>query len=191
MAALLKGIRGHSDTSGSSPGGTENALTTPWCSAPDPPPSAAMHNRPQGFSLVELILVLLITSVILSITMPTLVFVQGQLEARGASRRFAAAHSLTRSTAIRHAGIASLRIDPYLHQFWIQVDTGAASDTVSFHDGFPSGMTMSSNRNRVCFDSRGLSTTRAGCEPGDVQVSFEVAGHTEVIQSTVLGRLLR
>lgn len=146
-----------------------------------------------GFTLIELIIVITITLIIASITLPTVVFVKGQLDARKASRRFASAHSLTRSTAIRGAGIAALRIDPDQRRFWVQVDTGAAAlpDTVSFHDDFPSSLTMVSNRSRVCFDSRGLSTTRAGCEPGDVQVSFEVAGFTEVVHSTVLGRLLR
>lgn len=158
-----------------------------------PHPPRAMQYSHRGFSLVELILVMLISSVILSITMPTLVFVRGQLDARSASRRFASAHALTRATAIRKGGIAALRIEPGNREFWVQVDTGTAAvqDTVSFHDDFPANMTMSSNRSRVCFDARGLSTTRAGCEAGDVQVSFEVPGFTEVVSSTVLGRLLR
>ena len=146
-----------------------------------------------GYTLIESIFVITITLIIASITLPTVIWVKGQLDARSASRRFASTHSLTRSTAIRRAGIAELRIDPDQKRFWVQVDTGAAAvpDTISFHDDFPSGMTMVSNRNRVCFDSRGLSTTRTGCEPADVQVTFEFAGFTEAVHSTVLGRLLR
>ena len=155
------------------------------------PPTKA--RAASGFSLIELLLVISILSVLLSIVLPAMVVVHGQLQARSASRRFALAHSLTRATAIQQGRIAELRIDPGAKRFWVQVDTGSAgtADTVTFHDDFPEALSLTSNRNRICFDSRGLSTTRTGCEPGDLSVAFDLAGYQQLVRATVLGKLLR
>ena len=84
-------------------------------------------------------------------------------------------------------------IDPGARRFWVQVDTGATpvSDTLTIHRDFSESLTISSNRSRVCFDSRGLTTTRRGCEAGDVRVEFTSGSHVQRVEATVLGKLLR
>ena len=147
-----------------------------------------------GFTLTELVFSMLLMGLLASVALPGLAVLLGNLEARSASRRFAMAHSLTRTTAIQHGGIAELRIDPASKEFWVQIDTNAAgpvADTVSFHGDFPTGLTLTSNRSRVCFDARGLTTTRTGCQPGDLDVNFTLGGMSEQIRTTVLGKLIR
>ena len=159
---------------------------------PSSPPTDMRPSR-HGYSLIELMLVMSISAVLLAITVPAMVVVHEKFQARGASRRFALAHSLTRATAIQQGGIAELHIDASANQFWVQVDTGGtgSADTVSFHSDLPDALTLTANRSRVCFDGRGLSTTRAGCESGDLSVSFDLGGYRQQVRATVLGKLLR
>ena len=145
-----------------------------------------------GFTIVELILSMGLMSIVMSVALPPLILVKDHFEARSASRRFVMAHSLTRATAIQRGGIAELRIDPTSNTFWVEVENSAVgADTVSFHSGFPNGLTLTSNRSRVCFDSRGLSTTRSGCEPADVDVRFTLGDFEQQVRTTVLGQLRR
>ena len=52
-------------------------------------------------------------------------------------------------------------------------------------------VTMTSTRSLLCFDLRGLTTTRNTCESGDALVEFSMAGRTDTFQTTVLGKVLR
>lgn len=149
--------------------------------------------RTQGFTLIELLLVVTIFGIVMAISSPSLIYVYRQLEAKAAVNRFMAAHSLARSTAIRYGRVAELRIDPARVRFWVEVDTSGTGmrDTVGLLHDLSERLTMTSDRARLCFDARGLTTTRAACEPGDVTAQFSLGGHTETVRATVLGKIIR
>ena len=149
--------------------------------------------RGAGFTLIEMLIVLTVMGTLVAILMPSMVTAFRQRATRGAVDRLAMTHSLARATAVRFGRVAELHIDAANRRFWVEVDTSGTGirDTVGLMNDLAGQVTMSSNRSLLCFDSRGLTTTRGVCESGDVLVQFSLSGRTDTLQTTVLGKVLR
>lgn len=149
--------------------------------------------KKEGFTLIELLIVLTIGGVILAVTTPSMLYAYRQLETKAAVNRFIVAHSLARLMAVRYGRVGELHIDAANARFWIEVDTSGSGirDTVGLLHDLSEAVTMTSDRSRLCFEARGLTTTRNQCEPGDVTVQFAMAGHVETVETTVLGKVIR
>lgn len=152
---------------------------------------AELKNK--GFTLIEMLIVLSFMGVIVAVGMPSMVNAYRQRATRGAVDRLAMAHSLARATAVRYGRVAELHIDAGYARFWIEVDTSGTGirDTVGSINDLAGQVTMTSNRTLLCFDLRGLTTTRGACEAGDALVTFSSRGRTDTLQTTVLGKVLR
>ncbi len=152
-----------------------------------------VRRRGKGFTLVEMLIVLTVMGVIVAVAMPSMVTAFRQRATRGAVDRLAMAHSLARATAIRFAQVAELHIDAANTRFWVELDTSGTGirDTVGLMTDLAGQVTMTSTRSLLCFDSRGLTTTRNACESGDALVQFSLQGRTDTFQTTVLGKVLR
>ncbi len=148
-----------------------------------------------GFSLIEMLIVLIVFGALLGIALPRLVEAFKGTKARSAMNQFASAHSLTRATAIRYGRVAELHIDAATARFWIEVDTsqaGGVTDTVgTIYNVASPQLGMTSDRSLVCFDGRGLATTLGACEAGDVTVVFSVADRVDTVNVSTLGKVLR
>ena len=148
----------------------------------------------KGFTLIEMAVVVMILGVMLGMVMPSLVNSLRQRATQGAVYRLTAAHALARTTAVRFGRVAELHIDTANVRFWVEVDTSGTGirDTLGLmNDLSEEQITMSSDRSLLCFDSRGLATTRNACESGDALVQFSLSGLTESFQTTVLGKVVR
>ncbi len=152
-----------------------------------------VRRRGAGFTLIEMLIVVTIMGVMVAILMPTLVTSVRQRATRGAVDRLAMSHGLARATAVRFGRVAELHIDAANGRFWVEVDTSGTGirDTVGLMNDLAGQVTMSSTRSLLCFDSRGLTTTRNACESGDALVQFSLLGRTDTLQTTVLGKVLR
>ena len=122
------------------------------------------------------------------------IYFGGKIErsTQGAVDQLMTAHALTRATATRLGGVAELHLDAANVRFWIEVDTSGTGirDTVGLVHNLEA-VTMSSDRSLLCFDSRGLTTTRNTCESGDALVQFSLGGRTDTFQTTVWGKVVR
>ncbi len=149
--------------------------------------------RRDGFTLIEMLIVLTMMGALATILMPSMVTSFRQRATRGAVDRLAMTHSLARATAVRFGRVAELHIDAANGRFWVEVDTSGTGirDTVGLMNDVAGQVTMSSDRSLLCFDSRGLTTTRNACEAGDALVQFSMQGRTDTLQTTVLGKVLR
>ena len=149
--------------------------------------------RGDGFTLIEMLIVITVMGVLATILMPSMVTSFRQRATRGAVDRLAMTHSLARATAVRFGRVAELHIDAANGRFWVEVDTSGTGirDTVGLMNDVAGQVTMSSDRSLLCFDSRGLTTTRNACESGDALVQFSMQGRTGTFQTTVLGKVLR
>ncbi len=149
--------------------------------------------RSKGFSLLELMIVLTLVGVMVSIVGPSLSDAFQQRATQGAVDRLTTAHALTRATATRFGRVAELHIDSVNVRFWIEVDTSGTGirDTVGLVYDLAEQVTMSSDRSLLCFDSRGLVTTRNTCESGNALVQFSFENRTDTFQTTVWGKVLR
>ena len=154
-------------------------------------------HRRSGFTLLEGIIVMSILAVLSAIGAPTLSESLRKRATQGAADQFVSTHALARATAVRFGRVAELNISPSGKKFWVEVDTSATRigqramigylRTVDRH----TGLTMTSNRTKVCFDARGLAFTSAVCEAGDVQAIFTMTGVADTVNTTVLGKVLR
>ena len=153
----------------------------------------ALRRRGDGFTLIEMLIVITVMGVLVAVLMPSMVKSFRQRATRGWVDRLAMTHSLARATAIRFGRVAELHIDAANGRFWVEVDTSGTGirDTVGIMNAMAGQVTMSSDRSLLCFDSRGLTTTRNACESGDALVQFSMAGRTDTFQTTVLGKVLR
>ncbi len=152
-----------------------------------------VRRRGDGFTLIDMLIVMTILGALAAILMPSMVTSFRQRATRGAVDRLAMTHSLARATAIRFGRVAELHIDAANRRFWVEVDTSGTGirDTVGLMNDLTGQATMTSNRSLLCFDSRGLTTTRNACESGDALVQFSLQGRTDTFQTTVLGKVLR
>ncbi len=147
----------------------------------------------KGFTLLEMLIVITVMGVIVAVSLPSMVTAFRQRATRGAVDRLAMAHGLARATAVRFGRVAELHIDAANGRFWVEVDTSGTGirDTVGVMNDLDGQVTMLSDRTLLCFDLRGLTTTRGACEAGDALVQFSLLGRTDTLQTTVLGKVLR
>jgi prepilin-type N-terminal cleavage/methylation domain-containing protein len=148
--------------------------------------------RRRGFSLLELIIVLLLLGVFIGIAAPSASAMRYRYEVRGSSQRFAAKHSLARAVAVRTGRTAQLRVDTARSRVWIEVlRSPTVRDTVGPVDYFDPRIGFQSNRTALCFDARGLARTGGGCETPSATVIFSLAGRADTVEVTPIGRVVR
>lgn len=142
-----------------------------------------------GMTLPEVMIALTLVSALMALGLPAID--RGQTsEARD---EFALAHELARSAAVQHGRVAELHIDPDAPAYWIQVDTTGAGayDTLRMR-GMPSGeVELASDRTVLCFDARGLATTRGACQEADATVVFTDSWGADTVTTTGAGMVLR
>jgi prepilin-type N-terminal cleavage/methylation domain-containing protein len=148
--------------------------------------------RRQGYTLLELLMVLVILGLLLSVALPSVAAVRHQHEVRGSSQRFAAKHALARAVAIRMGRTAQLRVDASGKRVWVEVvRSPTVRDTVGPVEQFDARLGFNSNRSVLCFDARGLARTGGSCDAPDATVVFKAGNRSDTVQTTVLGRVIR
>jgi prepilin-type N-terminal cleavage/methylation domain-containing protein len=150
----------------------------------------------RGFTLPEQIIVLFVLALIAAFGAPRLSAALRNRTTQTDADNFVAAHSLARATAVRYGRVAQFHIDPTTARYWVDVDTsgaGIGQRAIVWYtrDASVPGLTLTSNRTLVCFDSRGLASTIGTCQGGDIQVIFAQSGHADTVRTTTLGKVLR
>ena len=156
-------------------------------------PLGVSSTKKNGFTLIEMLIVGTVMGLIMAVSLPGLSKAYRQQATRGAVDRLRMAHSLAQATAVQQGRVAELHIDAAYGRFWVEVDTSGTgvSDTVGMMIDVSGQVVMQSTRALLCFDSRGLTTTRGACESGDVVALFSLSGRTDTLQTSVLGKVLR
>jgi prepilin-type N-terminal cleavage/methylation domain-containing protein len=152
-----------------------------------------MHNK--GFSIAELIVVLILAAIAIVMVTPSLSRAFRRTGVRSAMDQFASTHSLARSAAVRYGRTAQLYIDTLNGRFWVEVDTSGGAgkkDTVGVvkYAGAPT-VTLRSTRTVLCFDARGLPSSKSPCQAADATLIFTSANKVDTLTITALGRVLR
>lgn len=155
-----------------------------------------LNNYRRGFTLIESILVLMVTAIVAGIAGPRLSAALHSRAAASAADQFVLTHTLARATAVRFGRVAQLHIDPPGRRFWVDVDTsangvGQRATIANVRYMNETGLLMTSTRALLCFDARGIASTSGSCEPGDAKVVFSDGVVSDTITTTILGKVLR
>ncbi len=150
-----------------------------------------------GFSLAEVLIVLMGISVLASMTIPRVSDLREVLARRGAVNEFVAAHNLAQVVAIRSGRTSELRIEPESGTFWVQVDsslagTGAMDTIGTVVHRSDLGVSLSSSRAVLCFDGRGIASSLGDCDTSqDAVVTFTSGTEADTLWRTPLGVIPR
>ena len=150
--------------------------------------------RTHGFTLVELIIVLVVSAATLAVAGPPIAKAFRNTATQSAADEFVTTHALAKSAAIRFGRTVELHIDSSNGQFFVKADTAGTGNPVRVSlvkDMKKYKVTMTSTRSVICFDARGLPTTRGVCEAADATLTFTAGDDYEELTITALGRILR
>ena len=151
--------------------------------------------RRSGFTLIEMTFALILVGVLAGAVVPPLMRWQQNMLLASSADRFERVHELTRITAIREGRIAELHLDEANRRMWVEVDTTNAgvSDTVAVIQDFDDEVSFTSNRDVLCFDSRGLPTSVGACDDADATIVWTLASDGQVDSTfiTLLGKVVR
>ncbi len=150
-----------------------------------------------GFTLMELVVVVLVIGLFAGTTFPRIADAWERLAVEGAADQFASAHQKARTAAVRFGTVAELHIDASTDRFWVEVDTTASGsgvmDTVgAVVDLSGDHVDLRANRSLLCFDPRGLVAAAAGCPAtGALGAGFFRGDSSDTLWVTASGMLFQ
>ena len=149
--------------------------------------SRALPRRRGGFTLAEMLIVLVIIGIALAMAVPRMQGVLHGSALRGALNQMASDLTLSRLRAVRSATRVSLTINAAGTGYMVVVDPTGTIDTlksVSFAND-AKGLTFSPANTSITFDSRGLLVT------GTTTVTATRQGRSDSLMVTGVGRIYR
>ncbi|HEY0025001.1 MAG TPA: GspH/FimT family pseudopilin [Longimicrobium sp.] len=143
-----------------------------------------------GFSLIELLIVLVIATLIMLLAVPRMASFTRYLTSRSAASQVVADLALARTTAVREGRSASLRILTAA-QYQVTIDADNAGTVASVVktvaiDGSQRGVALATVGTRVTFDSRGMRRNNV-----QTIVVGRTDGGVDSINVTGVGRVYR
>jgi type II secretory pathway pseudopilin PulG len=147
-----------------------------------------------GFSLLEALAVIVIIGAVSAIAIPKLRDLLDARQAGAAADSFVRAHEMARITAVRFGRDAMLHIDTAAVMYWVTADTNGLGHpaTIGVKVSYKSaGVALASPDTLLCFDMRGLRSSRGTCQSGSTYVAFTRFKHSDTLQITALGKVLR
>jgi type II secretion system protein H len=146
------------------------------------------RDRRSGFTMVELLVVLILAAIISSMVVPKFFGFVRQMSARSATSQVVADLTLARTQAVREGRTVSLRVTgPSTYK--VTLDNGTAIvRTIKTVDvkGGQRDVTLAPNGGRVIFDSRGMMPTVS-----TPQLRVIRTGKTDTVSVSAVGRVYR
>jgi prepilin-type N-terminal cleavage/methylation domain-containing protein len=147
------------------------------------------RNQSNGFSLVELIIVLVIGAVLLSMSMGRISATRSHLAGGAARQAYLALHARTRAHAIEFGTTARLMLDLRGDSAWI-VQGGETIETYRFTDDRVDVESDSSDPTiQMCMIARGYSEPRCNSFSEPVELTFSTAGSAVSLVLSPMGQV--
>ena len=149
-----------------------------------------MNHRRSGYTLLELVVVILVGSVITSIAITSFNGVSGRFAVKGARSTFQALHARARAQAIEFGRSVRLNVDVSGDSVWLTV-ADRTLETVRFGKEFNVDIKTSSLTDlRVCMNPRGFADPRCNSYSSPITVMFVLGEDTASVEILTLGQLL-
>ena len=147
-----------------------------------------MRRRTSGFTITELVVVLLIGSVLTSIAVRGAGPVLGQSSVRGATQTFAGLHARARAHAIERGEITRLRVDTSRDNVVVMVGSDTI-ETVRFGATQNVDIQGSTPTITLCLNPRGFGERGCSSFNSSVSISFVQGANASEVTLWPLGQL--
>jgi prepilin-type N-terminal cleavage/methylation domain-containing protein len=149
-----------------------------------------MDNRRSGFSLIELVVVLMVGSVLTSIAIQSFNGVSGRFATRGARQTFMAMNARARAQAVEYGRTVRLNLDHSGDSVWLSRGNEVL-EVLDFGEEFDVDIRTSTDSDlRVCMNPRGFADTRCNNFTSPVTVTFLLATDTASVSVLSLGQMV-
>jgi prepilin-type N-terminal cleavage/methylation domain-containing protein len=148
-----------------------------------------MRRFKSGFTIPELVIVILIGSILASIAIRSAGPVLTQTSVRSAARTFGALHARARAHAIERGSIARLRVDATQDRVSVTVGSDTI-EVVDFGESQSVDIQASVPTITLCFNPRGFG--ERGCSSFDtgVEIAFAQGAEVSEVRLWPLGQLV-
>ena len=149
-----------------------------------------MEKRRSGFSIIELVVVLMVGSVLTSIAIQSFNGVSGRFATRGARRTFMSMHARARAQAVEYGGTVRLHLSPGGDSVWLS-SGGDVLEVLDFGDEFNVDIhTSTGSELKVCMNARGFADTGCNNYTSPVTVTFSLASDSVSLRVLTLGQVM-
>ena len=148
-----------------------------------------MENRRSGFSIIELVVVLMVGSVLTSIAITSFHGISGRFATRGARQTFMGMHARARAQAVEYGQTVQLHLSPDGDIVWL-TRGGEVLEAIDFGEEFNVDIRTSTGSDlKVCMNARGFAETGCNNFTSPVTVTFLLASDTASVRVLTLGQV--
>lgn len=125
----------------------------------------------RGFTMVEVVIVILVGSILLSIAVKSMGGIRGTYAVRSARDTFLSLHARARAYAIERGEVTRLSVDPAGDSVWVHT----ASETIDIVDFQSMGVDIQASGSsvlRLCINPRGFGETSCNSFNNRVELDF-------------------
>ena len=157
-------------------------------------PSIAQANEDMnpprsGFSVIELVAVLMVGSILTSIAITSFNGVSGRFAVGGARQSFMSMHARARAQAVEYGQTVRLYVDPGDDSVWLSRGSEIL-ELLDFGEVFNVDIRTSTNANLwVCMSPRGFADTACNNFTSPVTVDFLLTSDTASVSILTLGQM--
>lgn len=153
-----------------------------------------MGQRAGGFTLLEIVFVVAISTVLLGIAAPRLLHVSSRVAIGDARARVSSAVASARGAAVRFGRTSYLVLDAAGDRLLVQVDTSALGGALPVSLGEVDlwddlAVNLGATQPMLCFDPRGLAVAVPPCTGQGVVVRLSRGGFADSVVVSAVGRV--
>lgn len=147
----------------------------------------------RGFTLTEIVLVLLIGGLLTAIAVNTFGRAQHRMATRSAESQFVTMHAHTRALAVERGDVARLVVDANQNRVSIVLGLGGGQTvrTVDFMEHYDVGIQTAGSPLELCMNPRGFADQDCNTFENVAEITFQRMAQARSVRLLPMGQLLR